>query len=104
MASVSKVVTISPKDVDEGYTGAVVEESTIYLCLNDLVDKEKEIARLTGEKKKLEKELQQTGRKLANEKFLNNAPAAVVEKEKEKHHANMEKLDKLNQRLEQFSK
>jgi len=104
MASVSKVVTISPEDVDEGYTGAVVEESTIYLCLNDLVDKEKEIARLTGEKKKLEKELQQTGRKLTNEKFLNNAPAAVVEKEKEKHQSNMEKLDKLNQRLEQFSK
>ncbi len=62
----------------------------IYIPLKGLVDVEKELEKLGREQKKVEEKLARINGKLANEKFLANAPAAVVEKEKGKK----EELDK----------
>lgn len=100
MAGVAAVHAIDLNDVKADYVAAVVEDSTLYLALNDLVDKEKELARLNKEKAKIEKDLKQTSGKLKNEKFLANAPTAVIEKEKEKDRENREKLAQVCDRIQ----
>ena len=60
----------------------LVETTEIYVPLNDLIDKEKEIDKLTKNIEKTEKELNKVLGKLSNEKFLSKAPKEVIDKEK----------------------
>ena len=62
----------------------VTDSATIFLPLSDIVDTEKEIARLEAEQKKLTGEIERLEKKLSNEGFVAKAPAAVVEGEKAK--------------------
>ena len=62
----------------------VTDSSTVFLPLADIVDTEKEIARLEGEQKKLLMEIERIEKKLSNEGFVAKAPAAVVDGEKAK--------------------
>ena len=62
----------------------VTSAATILLPLSDIIDLEKEKARLTAEQKKLEGEIARLAGKLSNEGFVAKAPAAVVEAEKVK--------------------
>jgi len=56
----------------------------IYVPMKGLVDIEKELNKLAREQKKVEDKLKRVNGKLANEKFLANAPDQVVEKERAK--------------------
>ena len=71
----------------------ITDAATIYLPLADIIDFEKEKARLEGEKKRLEGEIDRIVRKLSNEGFVAKAPAAVVEGEKAKMAKYQENLD-----------
>ena len=71
----------------------ITPAATAYLPLADLVDFEKEKARLDGEIAKLEQEVIRFEKKLSNESFVSKAPAAVVEGEKAKLAAAREKLE-----------
>ena len=62
----------------------ITDSATVYLPLSDLVDTEKERARLEAEKKKLEGEIDRLNKKLSNEGFVAKAPAAVVDAERAK--------------------
>ncbi|MBQ9415396.1 MAG: valine--tRNA ligase [Clostridia bacterium] len=62
----------------------VTDAATIYLPLEDIVDLEKEKARLEGEKTRIEGEISRLSGKLANENFVSRAPAAVVQTERDK--------------------
>ena len=62
----------------------ITDSATIYLPLADLVDTEKERARLEGEAKKLEGEIARLVGKLSNQGFVAKAPAAVVDAERAK--------------------
>ncbi len=62
----------------------ITDSATVYLPLSDLVDTEKEKARLESEKKKLEGEIARVSGKLSNQGFVAKAPAAVVEAERAK--------------------
>ena len=64
----------------EGAVTIVVSDAKIYIPMNELVDKEAELARLTKEYKQVEKLLAQDEGKLANAGFMAKAPEAVVEK------------------------
>jgi valyl-tRNA synthetase len=99
MAGVESIQKIGQDEIREDFVSAVVEDSTIYLALNDLVDKAKEFERLNREKEKIEKDLKKTSGKLSNEKFLANAPAAVVEKERQKDQENQDKLAQVVARI-----
>ena len=71
----------------------ITDSATIFLPLSDIVDTEKEIARLTAEEKKLLGEIERLEKKLSNQGFVAKAPAAVVEGEKaklEKYKENLE--------------
>ncbi|MCL2386872.1 MAG: valine--tRNA ligase [Defluviitaleaceae bacterium] len=67
-----------------GAISVVVSGATIYLPLDSLVDTEKERARLSKEKKKLEQELARIDSKLSNEGFVAKAPPSLIETEREK--------------------
>ena len=70
----------------------ITDSATVYLPLSDLVDTEKEKARLEGELKKLTDEIDRVNKKLSNESFVAKAPAAVVDAERAK-------LDKYTENL-----
>jgi valyl-tRNA synthetase len=65
-----------------------------------LIDTEAEIARLNKEIAKLQGVLEGITKKLANEKFVANAPAEVVEKERDKQAGLQASLAALQGKLE----
>ncbi|WP_127523584.1 valine--tRNA ligase [Mesorhizobium sp. Z1-4] len=72
---------------DEAPKGAaqiVVGEATICLPLGDLIDVSAEAARLKREIDRNQGEIARIQKKLGNEKFVANAPAEVVEADREK--------------------
>jgi valyl-tRNA synthetase len=71
----------------------ITDAATIFLPLSDIIDFEKEKARLEGEKKRLEGEIERIEKKLSNQGFVAKAPAAVVEGERAKMAKYRENLD-----------
>ncbi|MDA3851130.1 MAG: class I tRNA ligase family protein, partial [Spirochaetaceae bacterium] len=67
-----------------GAVKAVGKGYQAYAFIRDLIDVDKEIARMEKAIEKNDKLKKQTQGKLKNERFVSNAPAEVVEKEKEK--------------------
>ena len=78
-------------------TQATVE---VALDTSGSVDVEAERKRLTKDLGKAEKELEQTGKKLANEAFLAKAPDAVVEKIRTRQQVAQEEVERITARLE----
>ena len=77
----------------------VVDGAEVYIPLDDIMDYEAELERLTKEKKRLEGEVKRVTGKLSNEGFVNKAPAAVVEEEKQKKVMYEDMLAKVTARL-----
>ncbi len=85
LASASETVVTDNKDgIDDNAVNVVVEGATIYIPLDDLVDREKEIERLEKELKTLEGEIKRVEGKLSNEGFVKKAPPKVIEEERAK--------------------
>ena len=63
---------------------AIVGEMEILIPMAGLIDKDAELARIDKALDKLNKDIQRVEGKLANEKFVANAPEAVIEKERAK--------------------
>ncbi|MBE6596354.1 MAG: valine--tRNA ligase [Ruminococcaceae bacterium] len=82
----------------------ITDSATIFLPLSDLVDTEKEIARLEAEHKKLLGEIERLEKKLSNEGFVAKAPAAVVDAEKAKLEKYRENLAGVLAALEKIKK
>ncbi len=75
-------VTVGGEFDTEGAVNIVTADAQIYLPMNELVDFEAEKARLNKELEKAQKDLAFFEKKLNNPGFVNNAPAAVVEKDR----------------------
>ncbi len=80
----------------------VVHDAVAYLPLEDLVDREKERERLTKEKERLTKEIARCTGMLNNPNFVNKAPEAKVNAEKDKLSKYKEMMDKVIAFLEQL--
>jgi valyl-tRNA synthetase len=78
---------------------AVLDGLDCHIPLADLIDKEAECQRLTKEIEKLSKEVEKSSTKLANENYVNKAPAVVVAKEREALAQALANLEKLQQQL-----
>ena len=94
-------VELGGKDALAGQkvVSAVCAAGEIRIPLGDLVDIDKEIARLEKEQKNLQGEIARANGKLNNPGFLNKAPANLVEQEKEKLKVNETKLQALEARI-----
>ena len=99
----ARLASASEVEVAEKFDEAVVsadnavqiitDSATVYLPLSDLVDTEKERARLQTEEKRLTGEIDRLTKKLSNEGFVAKAPAAVVDAERQKLARYHENLD-----------
>ncbi len=81
----------------------VVKGCDIFVPLEGLIDLDVERGRLQKEIQRLEGLLTGVGKKLSNEKFVNNAPAEVVEKERAKQHDWEASLGKIKDLLEDLN-
>ena len=82
-----RIESIEPlPEGEEGPESAIslVGEMKLLIPMAGLIDKKAETARLEKELEKLRQELARTEKKLANPRFVEKAPAAVVEKERGK--------------------
>ncbi len=86
-------------EVTEKTVSAVTATGTLYIPLGDLVDIDKEIARLGKERDQLLKDIARATGMLNNPGFVAKAPAALVEQERGRLEANKEKLTALEQRI-----
>ena len=95
----SHVAVVQPGADLSGTVSVVTGPATVYIPLSELVDLEKEKARLQGEKDKAEQNLQRILGKLQNESFVSKAPAHVVEAEREKAEKARQLIAKLEENL-----
>ena len=87
--------------IAEDAVSVVTGNATAYIPLDELVDREKEIARLTAESEKMDKEIKRASGMLNNPKFVSKAPAAKVQAEKDK----LAKYEEMKKRIsEQLAK
>ncbi|WP_198246540.1 valine--tRNA ligase [methane-oxidizing endosymbiont of Gigantopelta aegis] len=82
---------------------ALVGEMRILIPMAGLIDKAAELARLDKEIQKIEKELPRIEGKLNNPKFIDKAPADVIEKEKQKQNRLQKHLQELLEQREKIA-
>jgi valyl-tRNA synthetase len=85
--------------ITEKTVSAVCAAGELFIPLGDLVDFEKEIARLEKEYENLLKEIERAAGKLNNPGFMQKAPAQLVEQEKEKLTTNQAMAATLKKRI-----
>ncbi|RMC25089.1 MULTISPECIES: valine--tRNA ligase [unclassified Lactobacillus] len=83
---------------------AVVSGAQIFIPLADLVNVEDEIKKMRKEETDLEAEVERATKKLSNQGFVVHAPAAVIDKEKEKLSDYESQLDGVRQRIKELKK
>ena len=83
LASASEVILTDGYESDDAVMIAT-DAGRLYIPLAEVIDFEKERARLTAEMKKNDGEIERIEKKLSNEGFVAKAPAAVIEGEKAK--------------------
>ena len=82
----------------------VTTDAKIYIPLGELVDFEKEIARLNKEKERVLKDLEFIDKKLNNENFVAKAPKAVVDGQREAAQKLRDKIAMIDESIEKFQK
>ncbi|AIB11691.1 valyl-tRNA synthetase [Azospirillum argentinense] len=82
---------------------AVLDEATLVLPLEGIVDLDKERARLTKEIEKLSGEIKKIDAKLSNEQFVAKAPEEVIEEQRDRRDTAEQARDKLQKALEMLA-
>ena len=85
LAGASEVIIVSSKTAECGNAVSVVTEGAeLYMPTNQLIDKDKELARLNKERSNIESEIKRAESKLANPGFVSKAPQKLIDEEKAK--------------------
>jgi valyl-tRNA synthetase len=99
LAFASEVLPVGDAYANRDALQVVTNDAHIWLPLDELVDREKELARLGAEQASCEKEIAQLEGRLANEAFVTRAPAHVVDAERQKLQKAQERLEKIQESL-----
>ncbi|MDY2928275.1 class I tRNA ligase family protein, partial [Anaerococcus sp.] len=106
LAKASEVEVLAKEDSEikdeEGIVRLVFNEFSVLMSLDELVDYEKERARLKDEIKRLEAEIKRASGKLSNKGFVEKAPEKVVNEEREKLAGYEDLLEKTKASLEEI--
>ncbi|MEX0950983.1 MAG: valine--tRNA ligase [Gammaproteobacteria bacterium] len=103
LSQLGRLESITPVDaVIADAATALAGDMTIAIPLAGLIDKDAEVARLNKELEKNRAEQQRISSKLANESFVERAPAAVVDKERQRHDELNSIINKLEQQIERM--
>ena len=98
LASASEVKIMDKVEIADAVT-VVTDCARLFIPLSEIIDKDKELARLNKEKASVLKDIEIISKKLGNEGFLAKAPAQLIETEKGKLERANEKLAKIEQSL-----
>ena len=106
-AFIERLASASSVEVGESFTvdGAVAivsDGAKILIPLAELVDRDKEVARLKKDLEKVEKDINMLEGKLSNENFVSKAPAQVIEAERTKLAKAKEKAEIIKVSLADF--
>ena len=96
------IIQADKTGIADDVVSAVIPQAVIYMPFAELVDIEKEIERLTKEEEKLTKELARVNGMLANPNFVNKAPEAKLNEEKEKKAKYEQMMAQVQERLAQL--
>ncbi len=91
------------KDIPSNAISIVQEGVEVFIPFEELVDIEKELERLNGEKEKLEKEVERATKMLANKGFVEKAPKEKIEEEEEKLKKYKEMLETVEKRINELN-
>jgi len=100
LARLESFVVEKPGERPKAAATAIVDDVSVFVSLEGIIDFSKEVHRLEKEIRKLTDELTVISKKLCNEDFLEKAPAEIVEKVKENHEALSDKQHKLQSNLD----
>ena len=103
LASASDVVIADKWDIPDTVT-VVTDCARIFIPLSDIIDVEKEMARLNKEKKAVQKDLDFLNAKLSNQGFLAKAPEKLIEAERAKLAKAQEKMSKIEESIAALNK
>ena len=95
-ADAVSILTAEPENLD-GMVTVTTPDAKLYIPLGQLVDVEKELARIEKELESNRKFLASLEAKLGNEKFVSRAPEAVVNAEREKAQKTRDLIAQLEQ-------
>ena len=93
-------VNISEKVEEKDCVTVVTDSARFFIPLSDIIDVEKETARLNKDKAKIQKDIDFLSKKLSNQGFIAKAPAALIEAEKIKLAKAEEKMAKISESLD----
>ena len=99
LARLQDIAFVAAADEVPGAAAALMGQMTILVPLEGAVDLAAEHTRLGRQKQQAADELQRCEQKLANPRFLANAPAEVVNRQRDRAAALNERLDQLATRL-----
>ena len=95
-------IQATTENIPENAVAILSKNMEVHIPFEELVDLEEEKKRLEGEKKRLESEVQRGEKMLSNPGFINKAPEAKINEEKEKLANYKELLENVNQKLEKM--
>ena len=102
LARLSAITWLTPEQSAPPSATQLVGEMEILVPMAGLIDKDAEIERLGKEIDKLKKEVQRAEGKLKNPRFADNAPADVVQKERDKVTEYRSSLARFEEQLEKI--
>ena len=91
------------RDVESDEASLVLEQSTVVISLEGLVDIENEKKRLLDELEKHNRNEANTRGKLSNKQFTSKAPEEVIQREEDKLNKILERKERLNEIIRQLS-
>lgn len=98
------VIQATKEGIEDDAVSTVIPNASIFMPFAELVDLEKEMIRLKGEKDKLQKELDRVKGKLENESFMSKAPEKVVKDENEKLQKYAQMMEQVEERIGKLRK
>lgn len=105
MTKVTNLDIMASGECPKGAASFIFEDIAIFVPMQGLIDTDRELDKLTREREKIMVQLQRIEGKLENEKFMANAPADIVAKEREKaaaFRATVAKIDENIARLQEL--
>ncbi|MCM1525279.1 MAG: valine--tRNA ligase [Ruminococcus sp.] len=103
LAYASEVEIGGSFDIADAVT-VVTHSARIFIPMSELVDREKELARLNKEKASVQKDIDFLQSKLNNQGFLAKAPEKQIETERAKLAKALDKMEKIEQSIKAFAK
>jgi valyl-tRNA synthetase len=102
LAKLEKLTWLNEDDDEPMSVTQLVGDMEILIPMAGFIDKDAEVERLAKSIEKLEKEVERVNNKLCNPGFTDKAPAAVIDKEKEKAAGFTRDITKLKEQIEKI--